>query len=708
MSNGATPPPVMPSEGMTALVPGARIRGYLLEERIGRGGMAVVFRAFDERLNRQVALKVMAPSHSLDEAFRLRFIRESQAAAAVDDPHIIPVYEAGDADGMLFIAMRLVRGGDLRTLVRRHGPLEPSRAEWILSGVASALDAAHARGLVHRDVKPANMLLDVRAGRPDHVYLSDFGVSKAALDTSDLSGSGQFLGTVDYAAPEQIHGRRVDGQTDQYALGCSAYELLCGRPPFAGKDLVAVMFAQVATLPPKPSTVIGDLPAAVDDVFARALAKSPDERYDSCLDFARALRSALGLPSYAVEDPFPLASVGASEDGDDDTLDPADVRKHVIRAKEAVSGGRAAAGSAAGLADTERLATERAGGQATGGPRVPSGGRRPWRKLLPVLLALVALVAGVAVALVLGRGSRQTSAAYLSFLPSYSGGLGVSQAWELTGRGGSTLDVTMTVTSKLSRQVTAQLEEPIPAAVAQDPRSVHFRPGSSPRTEFAGTALVVAVWDFPLPAGGSKQLSFSVPEPADGVTQRRLMMLADAYTEVGNLQVLQVVKRGELPGLKHVVISPRRAELGIGESAQLTLLVPESKLTAKLRRELSTAVWHSNHPAAVIVNSHGLVTGVAPGIARVTAKFDSMTASAYVTVLPPGSSPSVGQQPVPAPPGGQTTPITTPSFTLTPSTSPSVSPSSSTTGSGSPSSSPSGSPPSSSSGSPSPSDAATG
>ncbi len=166
---------------------GPRIAGYRLEEQVGQGGMAVVFRALDERLNRQVALKVLAPALAADEAFRLRFIRESRSSAAVDDPHIIPVFEAGDADGVLFIAMRFVPGGDVGTLVHRQGPLPPARAAAIISAVASALDAAHTAGLVHRDVKPANMLLDVRPGRPDHVYLSDFGLTKGALSSASLT-----------------------------------------------------------------------------------------------------------------------------------------------------------------------------------------------------------------------------------------------------------------------------------------------------------------------------------------------------------------------------------------------------------------------------------------------------------------------------------------------------------------------------------------
>jgi Protein kinase domain len=284
--------PGMPGD----LVAGARIAGYRLEERIGQGGMAVVFRAYDHRLDRMVALKVLAPALAEDEAFRQRFIRESRAAAAVDDPHIIPVFEAGEADGFLFIAMRFVRGGDVRSLVDRIGPLPGGRAAEIISQTASALDAAHAIGLVHRDVKPANMLLDGRpsADRPDHVYLSDFGLSKASLAMSGLTAAGQFLGTLEYVAPEQIEGRPVDARTDLYALACAAFELLSGEPPFRREDPRALMYAQLHEPPPGLRRQRPDLPPGADDVMARALAKAPADRYPSCREFAAALAARLG------------------------------------------------------------------------------------------------------------------------------------------------------------------------------------------------------------------------------------------------------------------------------------------------------------------------------------------------------------------------------------------------------------------------------
>ncbi len=275
---------------------GSVLAGYRLEAQVGAGGMAVVFRARDQRLDRSVALKILAPALASDAAFRRRFIAESRAAARVDDPHIIPVYEAGEAGGVLFIAMRFVFGGDLRRVLDQEGALSPDRAVEFISPVASALDAAHAAGLVHRDVKPANILVDARPDRPDHVYLSDFGVSKGAV--SSVSLTGQFLGTPDYSAPEQIRGRVVDGRTDQYALACVAYQLLTRSVPYERDQGMAVLLAHLSEPPPSLSARRPDLSAAVDRVMARALAKDPEQRYGSCGDFADALREALGLASY--------------------------------------------------------------------------------------------------------------------------------------------------------------------------------------------------------------------------------------------------------------------------------------------------------------------------------------------------------------------------------------------------------------------------
>jgi serine/threonine protein kinase len=274
---------------------GSRVAQYRLEKRVGAGGMAVVFRAWDEGLDRWVALKILAPALATDEVFRRRFLREARAAAAVDDPHIIPVFEAGEAGGALFIAMRYVPGGDARCLVRRTGGLSPGRAAAIVSSVAAALDTAHAAGLVHRDVKPANILVDVRPGQPDHAYLSDFGLSKGSLWWSGPSGQGQFMGTLGYAAPEQLAAKPLDGRSDQYSLACSAFELLTGSPPYPHDEPGAVVWAHMSEPPPSLTSRRPELPAAVDGVLARALAKEPDDRYASCRAFASALSAALDL-----------------------------------------------------------------------------------------------------------------------------------------------------------------------------------------------------------------------------------------------------------------------------------------------------------------------------------------------------------------------------------------------------------------------------
>jgi serine/threonine protein kinase len=279
------------------LVPGEQLAGYQIQEQIGRGGMAIVYRALDLRLGRIVALKVLAPHLGEDEAFRQRFIRESRAAAGVEHPHIIPVFEAGESAGVLFIAMRYVGHGDVRSLIDAERRLTPARTATIVAQAASALDAAHADGLVHRDVKPGNILLARESDESDHVYLSDFGLSKHALNPSTLTSTGQFLGTLDYVSPEQIQGHPVDGRADQYALACTAVEMLTGAPPFRHDDSMAVMWAQLESAPPSVTQRRPELSPAVDDVIAKAMAKSPAGRYPTCRDFALALGAACDKPA---------------------------------------------------------------------------------------------------------------------------------------------------------------------------------------------------------------------------------------------------------------------------------------------------------------------------------------------------------------------------------------------------------------------------
>src|ERR1700759_4378453 len=268
-------PAMRPGGPLTGLAPGFRLAGYVLQRLVGVGGMAAVYQARDERLGRVVALKLLAG----DEAVRTRFVREAHAVAAVDHPHIIPVYAAGESDGMQFIAMRFVPGDTLHGVIRVSGALPPRRAAGFISPVASALDAAHAAGLVHRDVKPGNILVDARRGGPEHPYLTDFGIARAMLSAGTLTAAGQFLGTPDYAAPEQVNGQPVDGRADQYALACVAFETLTGTVPFKRELPIAVLYAHLSPPPPRVTLIRPDLPSAVDHVLVRALAKAPDERY---------------------------------------------------------------------------------------------------------------------------------------------------------------------------------------------------------------------------------------------------------------------------------------------------------------------------------------------------------------------------------------------------------------------------------------------
>jgi serine/threonine protein kinase len=274
------------------------IAGYRLDGCIGQGSSAAVYLAQDQPQRRQVALKVMAPKLARDAGFRTRMIRESRAAAALDHPHVIPVFEADEADGTLYVAMRYVRGGDARSLLSRHGPFPPGYAGQLIAQIASALDAVHAHGLIHRDVRSANILLDRDdagdAAAGDHAYLADFGMSRA-FTPGQVIVAEQAGGSLDYLAPEQIEGRSLDGRADLYSLACTGFELLCGVPPFGPDQGPTLMYAQIYADPPAASARRAGLPGAVDSVLATALAKDPADRYPSCGRFAEELRAALGV-----------------------------------------------------------------------------------------------------------------------------------------------------------------------------------------------------------------------------------------------------------------------------------------------------------------------------------------------------------------------------------------------------------------------------
>jgi serine/threonine-protein kinase len=281
---------------MTELGPGSRFAGYRLEVLLGGSGRAAVYRAHHVGTGLRVALKVPGAGLAVDPEFRQRFLREASAVARIRHGHIIPVREAGQADGRPFIAMHLVRGGDLRSILSRAGGMPPGRAMSLISPVASALDAIHEAGLVHRNVKPSNVLVDPVPGGPEQVYLSDSGLAMGMDVDAMLGPAADPLGVPAYAAPEQVTAQDADGRADQYALGCIACTVLTGLPPYPREQAIAVLYAHLYDPPPMVTARRGDLPAAVDRVLARALEKNAGDRYESCGALAAALRTALGVP----------------------------------------------------------------------------------------------------------------------------------------------------------------------------------------------------------------------------------------------------------------------------------------------------------------------------------------------------------------------------------------------------------------------------
>ena len=297
---------------------GDEFAGYRVRSVLGRGGMSVVYQAENLRLSSIIALKVLAPELASDDVFRARFLEESRIAASLNHPNVIPIYDMGSQDDLLYIAMRYVSGTDMRQMIKKRGRILPATALFLVGQAARALDAAHRKGLVHRDVKPGNLLIERGSddADPDHVYLADFGITKHAMSRSGLTSTGQFLGTIDYVAPEQIRGTSVLGLADQYSLGCVLYECLTGRVPFE-KDLdAAIIWAHVEETPAMPTTLRPELPPQIDEVFSRVLAKRPDERYGSCREFVEAARMAMGVFGSATEASYAYGATTAAPQAD--------------------------------------------------------------------------------------------------------------------------------------------------------------------------------------------------------------------------------------------------------------------------------------------------------------------------------------------------------------------------------------------------------
>jgi serine/threonine-protein kinase len=283
---------------------GTEIGGYRILNLLGQGGMGVVYLADNVRSGQRVALKLLTPDLARSSGFRERFTREAGYASSMRHPNVIEVYDAGEQDGVLYIAMQFVEGEDLKALLVREGRLDARRTVGILGQVAAALDAAHATGLLHRDIKPGNVM--IAAGQPEHCYLTDFGLSKnPSSDSIALTAQGEFVGTIDYTAPELVLGKDADSRLDVYSLGCLFYECLAGQPPFPKDRDVEVLYAHIQDPPPRVSAVRPDLPSALDDVIVKAMAKKPEDRFPTCSAFTDAARTIVGEPAPAPAPPPP-------------------------------------------------------------------------------------------------------------------------------------------------------------------------------------------------------------------------------------------------------------------------------------------------------------------------------------------------------------------------------------------------------------------
>ena len=389
---------------------GAELGGYRIEQQIGQGGMGIVYRVTNVALGRVYALKVLAPELGEDENFRRRFRREMRIAASIDHPNVVGIHYAGEQDGFLFLAMDYVHGKDLRRLILRDGALDPSRAVSILTQIGFALDAAHAKGLVHRDIKPGNMLLTIRDGE-ERACLTDFGLAKRRSTLAELTVTGSVIGTADYMAPEQVRGDPTDARTDIYALGCVFFQMLTGKVPYERETTLATMFAHVNDPPPALEPPLVDEYPEFTPVVQQAMAKQPDDRYLSAGDLARDAAAALRGARYKGE-----PSMVASGEARPSTVQAAAGSSAAAGGSAAATGmasgsGTAAVSSGPNVVDRRTPAPPPQGGGVPGSPASLDAGHRNGRlqRYWWAIAGLVVIAAAAVVAVVLSTSGSSTT-----------------------------------------------------------------------------------------------------------------------------------------------------------------------------------------------------------------------------------------------------------------------------------------------------------
>jgi serine/threonine protein kinase len=374
-----------PAHGIE-LSEGDEFAGYRVERRLGRGGMGVLYLALEPGLERRVALKLIAPEAAADEVFARRFAEESKIAASIEHPNVVPIYAAGKEGGVPFIAMRFVAGADLAKRLAREGRLDIATAVELIAQIGNGLDAIHAAGLVHRDVKPANVLLSGGDG-VEHAYITDFGVARNVATESGLTQTGRFVGTLDYVAPEQISGGEIDARVDVYALGCLLFKLLTGEVPFPKDGEAARLYAHLNDPPPAPSLYVPEVSMALDDVVIRAMSKSPEDRFPSAGDLGRAARAALRGEQTTV--PERAVATGAAATRTAETISPKPAQ---TKPKQ-------------GTSSTRRLAPDTVATAAQAAPPSPNRERRNRGLALAGGALLIVAIVVAAIALAGGGGS---------------------------------------------------------------------------------------------------------------------------------------------------------------------------------------------------------------------------------------------------------------------------------------------------------------